>query len=75
MDMRRMRIIMKELKRMITAAAMFCIVATGAFAQNQKDDQKRPPKPPEVVKEKERERPPNRDQHQDKGNENKRGKP
>lgn len=67
---------MKDFKRMITAAAMFCIVATGAFAQNQnRDDQRRPPKPPEVVKEKDREKPPNRDQHQDRGKDNKRGRP
>ncbi|MGA9995001.1 MAG: hypothetical protein WBP93_06285 [Pyrinomonadaceae bacterium] len=68
---------MKELKRMITAAVMLGILTTGAFAQGQnKDDQRRPPKEAEKVKEKEREqRPPNRDQHQDRGNDNKRGRP
>lgn len=67
---------MKELKRMITVAAMLGILAAGAFAQNQnRDDQKRPPKPPEVVKERDRDKPPNRDQRPDRGNDNKRGKP
>lgn len=53
--MRRQKEIMKELKRMLAAVAMVCIVSAGAFAQKPKDEPKRPPKDPDnrvVVKEK-----------------------
>lgn len=70
--------IMKNLKRMLAAVAMVCIVSAGAFAQKGKGDEpKRPPKNPDnrvVVKEKPAPNN-NRNQGNNRGDSNKRGKP
>lgn len=74
---------MKELKRMLTATLMLCILSVGAFAQNQnKDDQRRPPREGEKVKEAERKDGGSRNQGKDGGgnkggsnDNNKRGRP
>ena len=66
---------MKELKRMLLALMMLCIVSVGAFAFDDQrgDDQKRPPKPdkPVVVVKPRPNPPPDNSQR----NDNKRGKP
>jgi hypothetical protein len=77
---------MKNLKRMLLAVAMLCVVSVSAFAfddQNafafndqKKDEQKRPPKPdrPVVRVEQKRDRPPDNRQEPRNDN-NKRGRP
>ena len=69
---------MKELKRMLLAVAMLCVVSVGAFASDDQwgDDQKRPPKPdkPVVVVGPKGEKPPPNNQDRPR-NDNKRGRP
>ena len=46
---------MKNLKRMLAAIMMVCIISLGAFAQKKEPEPKRPPKPADnkvIVKEK-----------------------
>ena len=70
---------MKALKQILLAMAMLCIVSASVFAfdpLDQRDDQKKPPKPDRpvvVVKPKPNPPPDNRDQ--EKKRDNKRGKP
>jgi hypothetical protein len=76
--MRRLYVMMKELKRMLLAVAMICVVSVGAFASDGQwgDDQKRPPKPdkPVVVVGPKGEKPPPNNQNRPR-NDNKRGRP
>jgi hypothetical protein len=76
--MRRQHAIMKELKRMLLAVAMLCVVSVGAFAfdDQKKGDQKRPPKPDRpVVVVGGKDKPPPDNRQDGKRNDNKRGKP
>ena len=67
---------MKELKRILLAVMMLCIVAISVFAFDQGDDQKRPPKPDRpVVVVKPRPSPPPDNRQDRPRNDNKRGKP
>jgi hypothetical protein len=67
---------MKELKRILLAVTMTCIVSTSLFAFDQGDDQKRPPKPDRpVVVVKPRPSPPPNNSQDNKRNDNKRGRP
>ena|SRR5437764_10206318 len=75
-NMRRKLEIMKGLKRMLLAATMLCIVVTGAFAQNRREDP--PPKqnpPPKVRVEPNKNPPPNEGQRRGDDNGNHRGRP
>lgn len=66
---------MKNLMRKLLVIGMLSFVSTGVFAQ--KNDEKRPPKDRDtkvVVKDKERERPP-QNTNQDKKDNDKKGKP
>ncbi len=66
---------MNNLKQILTAAAMLCLLAMGVFAQD-RDNQKPPPKekPPIVVIPSKKEPPPSNNQGDGK-REDKRGKP
>jgi hypothetical protein len=70
---------MKQLKRILLAVTMLCVLAAGVFAQDQnKGEQKRPEKEPEKVKVEKPSPPPqnnNRDDGGKKGGGDKRGKP
>ncbi|MFN2455564.1 MAG: hypothetical protein ABR577_15245 [Pyrinomonadaceae bacterium] len=70
---------MTDMKRMLVAAAMLCMVAVGAFAQGRgRDEQKLPPKdpPPKVVVSPKQGPPPSdRDQNDRKREDHKKEKP
>lgn len=68
---------MKDLKRMLMTVLICCIVSAGAFAQDQnRDEQKRPRKDQEKVREVEKKgRPPNRGQEDEKKDEGRRKRP
>lgn len=73
---------MKFLKHIITAAALVCTLSVGAFADEQKHDQKPPKKPAEVERPEKQPPPPPRnesrgeDQGRGRGDkDNRRGRP
>lgn len=73
---------MKKLKRMLMAVMIFCIMSASAFALDQKDGQKPPPKGDGDnarvhVEDKNKPAPPRDDNRGDKkgGGDNKKGKP
>ena len=71
---------MKFLKHIITTAIAIAVLSVGAFAFEQKNDQK-PPKQPKVVERPPKEQPPPRDNRGDNrggdrgNNDNRRGRP
>jgi hypothetical protein len=76
--MRRPHVIMKELKQMLLALTILCIVSVSAFAfdDDQKKGDQKPPKPDRpVVVVRDKDRPPPDNRGGDKRNDNKRGRP
>lgn len=69
---------MKTLKQILLAAVMFCMLAAGVFAQNSNKEQKPPQRDPNPVKVGDRSQkppPPNGNQGDKKGGDDKKGKP
>jgi hypothetical protein len=76
--MRRPHVMMRELKRITLAVMMLCVLFVSAFAFDQWEDQKRPPKPDRpvvVVNENKNQKPPPDNRRDDRRNDNKRGRP
>ena len=64
---------MKEVRKILVAILLGAVVAAGAFAQKNGDDGKRPPKDTPKVVDKDKEKPPPKNNTPD--NSNRRGKP
>jgi hypothetical protein len=74
-DMRRTKVVMKDLKRILATLVAICTLSAGALASDwqRQNDQKPPPKEQkEIPREK---KPPPREDNQNRGGDKKRGKP
>ena len=66
---------MTNFRRKVMAVVIACFVSAGAFAQKDKGEDKRPPKPDtKVVVEPKREKPPQNNNQGDKRNDGKKGR-
>jgi hypothetical protein len=75
---------MRVLKQIMTAAVVLGALSVGAFADVQKHDQQKPPKPPREIERPEKQQPPPQPRNENRGsgnntgrgnNDNRRGRP